>query len=425
MQDYEKHKKGTMAESNTGPLAGLKVVEITNIYSGPYAGLLLAEMGADVVKVEGPNEPDPIRAGGMGSGPDSVNSIFYALNRGKRFASVNARTERGREILFDLVAGADVFLHNIRPGKAEALGLDYEALSAKNPRIIQAAINGLGSDGPESEQPVFDYVIQAKTGMIDYQRDLSGQGHLMHQLVVDKTSANALVQAILAGLYARERTGRGQKIEVPMISVGMHFSWTDAFAAGLAELEPMIPWDALPPHLRAAPASFLVVLSTKDGEIATGLLVPPWEGLCLALDKAEWIVDERWAENMNRILNYPSFLEAVQTEVAKYTTEEVLARFAEHDFAAGEVTVREDVFDDPTVKHLNLISEHEAEALGTVRQPAPMWNFADTPAKVTNSIGETGRDTVEILTQLGLDAAEIDGLIADGVAKVPGSDDQG
>lgn len=408
-----------MTEQLRGPLEGVTVVEISSIYSGPYAGLMLAEMGADVVKVEAPDAPDPIRAG-LGAGPDSVNSIFYALNRGKRFASIDARTDRGRELLFYLVAGSDVFLDNMRAGKAASLGLRYEELAERNPRLIDVSINGFGSEGPEADQPVFDYVIQARTGMIDYQRDPDGRGDLTHQLIVDKTSANAAVQAVLAALYARERTGRGQQIEIPMIAVGLHLSWTDAFAAGLAEFEPMIPWDHAPPHIKSAPSSFLVVLQTKDGEIATGLLVPPWDGLCLALDKAEWVVDERFADPMSRILNFPALLDAVRTEVARYTTEEVLARFAAHDFAAGPVKLREEVFDDPTVQHLGLISETEAgEGLGRVRQPAPMWKFAESGTVRTTHIGVTGRDTREVLARHGLTVDEIDELVADGVAKVP------
>jgi crotonobetainyl-CoA:carnitine CoA-transferase CaiB-like acyl-CoA transferase len=409
-----------MAEASAGPLAGVTVVEITSIYSGPYAGMMLAELGADVVKVEGPDQPDPIRAG-LGSDPESVNSIFYSLNRGKQFASIDASSERGRELLFELVVGADVFLHNMRAGKAAALGLSYEDLAARNPAIIDVAINGLGSEGPEMDQPVFDYVIQARTGMIDYQRDENGKGDLMHQLIVDKTSANAAVQGVLAALFNRERTGRGQQVEVPMIAVGLHLSWTDAFAAGLAEHEPMIPWDQAPPHFKSAPGSFLVVLQTKDGEIATGILVPPWDGLCLALDKAEWVVDERFAEPLGRVMNFPALLEAVKTEVAKYTTEEVLARFAAHDFAAGTVARREDVFEDPTIKHLGLVTDTDAEGLGRVRQPAPMWNFGESGTVRTTRIGETGRDTREVLAAHGLAAEEIDALIAEGVVKVAGS----
>jgi len=408
-----------MAETGKGPLDGITVVEITSIYSGPYAGMMLAEMGADVVKVEGPDQPDPVRAG-LGSPPDAVNSIFYALNRGKRFASIDARTDRGRDLLFDLVAGADVFLHNMRAGKAAALGLRYSDLAARNPGLVDVAINGFGSEGPDVGLPVFDYVIQARMGMVDYQRDAEGNGDLTHQLIVDKTSANAAVQAVLAALFSRERTGRGQQVEIPMVAAGLHLSWTDAFAAGLAELEPMIPWDQAPPHLKSAPGSFLVVLQTLDGEIATGILVPPWDGLCLALDKAEWVVEERWIDPMSRILNYPALLEAVRTEVAKYTTEEVLARFAANDFAAGPVARREDVFDDPIVQQLGLITETDAgEGLGWVRQPAPMWDFKESGTVRTTHIGSTGRDTREVLARHGLTVDEIDTLIADGVAKVP------
>ena len=406
-----------MSDATRAPLDGIKVVEITSIYSGPYAGLMLAELGADVVKVEGPDQPDPIRAG-LGSDPEAVNSVFYALNRGKRFASIDARTERGRELLIDLVAGADVFLHNMRAGKAASLGLRYDDLAARNPRLIDVAINGFGSEGPEADLPVFDYVIQARTGMVDYQRDPEGRGDLTHQLIVDKTSANAAVQGVLAALFTRERTGRGQQVEIPMMAVGLHFSWSDAFAVGLAEHEPMIPWDQAPVHLKGAPASFLVVLQTRDGEIATGLLVPPWDGLCLALDKAEWVVDERFAEPMSRILNFPALLEEVRAEVATYTTEEILARFAEHDFAAGPVAAREDVFDDPVVQHLGLVSDTEAgEGLGLVRQPAPMWRFSDSATARTSHIGMTGRDTREVLAGLGLTADQIDDLVAQGVAK--------
>jgi len=111
-----------MSDAESGPLAGLKAVEITSIYSGPYAGMMLAEMGAEVTKVEGPDGPDPMRAAGLGTGPDSVSSVFYSLNRGKRFLSIDAQTDRGREVLFELVCGADVFLTNMRAGKADALG---------------------------------------------------------------------------------------------------------------------------------------------------------------------------------------------------------------------------------------------------------------------------------------------------------------
>jgi crotonobetainyl-CoA:carnitine CoA-transferase CaiB-like acyl-CoA transferase len=411
-----------MDQAQTSPLTGIKVVEITSIYSGPMAGMMLAELGADVVKVESPDGPDPLRSGGMSAGPDSVNSIFYSLNRGKRFCSINAKTGRGRELLFDLVAEADVFLHNMRPGKAEALGLEYDLLAERNPGLIYGSITGHGLEGPEAHLPAYDYVMQAKLGMVDYQRDSAGRGDLVRQVVVDKTSANGLVQAILAALYMRERSGRGQRVDVPMIAAGLAFLWPDGLAAAHAELEPAIPLGQMPPWLESAPGSFLVVLPTADGEIATGLLLPPWDGLCLALERTDWLTDERFAEAFGRVVNLPALAEEVAAEVAKHTTEEVLRRFEEFDFAAGAVATRRTIHEDPTITHLGLISEQDAPGVGRVRQPAPMWTFSDASTEITTGVGSTGADSREVLAGLGLAEGDIDQLLSDGVVVVTSLD---
>ena len=411
-----------MTNATNSPLAGIKVVEITSIYSGPMAGMMLGELGAHVVKVESPGSPDPLRASGLGPGPDGVNSIFYSLNRGKQFCSIDAKTDKGRELLFDLAASADVFIHNMRPGKAEGLGLSYEALSAANPGIICGAISGHGPDGPEAHLPAYDYVVQAKLGMVDHQRDREGRGDLVRQVVVDKTSANALVQGVLAALYMREKTGRGQRVEIPMVAAGLAFLWPDGLAAAHAELNPAIPLEQMPPWLESAPGSFLVVLETTDGEIATGILLPPWDGLCLALERTDWITDERFSEALGRVLNLPELIAEVSSEVAKYTTEEVLARFEEHDFAAGKVVTRRQVHEDPTVKHLGLISEQAAPGLGQVRQPAPMWMFSDADTEITTSLNSTGGDSREVLAELGVSSDEFDQLEEDGIVFVATSE---
>ena len=411
-----------MTNATNSPLAGIKVVEITSIYSGPMAGMMLGELGAHVVKVESPGSPDPLRASGLGPGPDGVNSIFYSLNRGKQFCSIDAKTDKGRELLFDLAASADVFIHNMRPGKAEGLGLSYEALSAVNPGIICGAISGHGPDGPEAHLPAYDYVVQAKLGMVDHQRDREGRGDLVRQVVVDKTSANALVQGVLAALYMREKTGRGQRVEIPMVAAGLAFLWPDGLAAAHAELNPAIPLEQMPPWLESAPGSFLVVLETTDGEIATGILLPPWDGLCLALERTDWITDERFSESLGRVLNLPELIAEVSSEVAKYTTEEVLARFEEHDFAAGKVVTRREVHEDPTVKHLGLISEQAAPGLGQVRQPAPMWMFSDADTEITTSLNSTGGDSREVLAELGVSGDEFDQLEEDGIVFVATSE---
>jgi crotonobetainyl-CoA:carnitine CoA-transferase CaiB-like acyl-CoA transferase len=398
----------------SSPLAGIRVVEVTSIYSGPLAGLLLAELGADVVKVESQAKPDLIR--NAGSAPHAVTPVFYALNRGKRFVSIDASTATGRALLGDLAASADVFLHNIRPGKPEALGVGYETLAARNPRLIYAAISGLGTDGPDADQRVYDYVIQARVGMVDYQRDTAtGKASLLSQVVVDKSTGLAAVQAILAALFFRERTGLGQRIDLPMLGVGLHFLWPDAMGPQLSQIEPSVPIDALPPHLLQMPAAGLVVVRTRDGgEIACSPTLPPFDGLAIAFDRPEWLVDERFAETPKRVMNFPAFHAELNEAGARFTAAELLQRLTEQGVPAGPVQRRRDVHLDRQVKHLDLLVERETGFVGAVRQPRPMWQFSASPAQVTTSMGRTGEHTREVLREHGLSDARIDALVAEG-----------
>jgi crotonobetainyl-CoA:carnitine CoA-transferase CaiB-like acyl-CoA transferase len=408
--------------TSDAPLTGIRVVEITNIYSGPMAGMLLAEMGAEVIKVESPDGPDLVRAMSMGAGPDAVNPTFYALNRGKRFVSINAKSERGRQLLIDLVAHADVFLHNIRPGKPEGLGVGYEELAAANPRLIYAAISGMGIDGPEADAAIYDYVVQARVGMVDYQRDIdSGRSDLVHQVVVDKTTAMATVQAILAALLVRERTGKGQRIDLPMLGAGMAFMWPDGMAFMHSQLKPPLPLESLPPFLTAMPAAGLMVLPTTDGEICLSPLLPPWDGLCLALDRVDWVTDERFAEPISRAFNIPALKAELAGEVAKYSTAELLEKLRAFDVASGPVVPRTEIHLDEQVRHTGILTEQHCEGVGMVRQPRPMWHFDVTPALVTTTIGRTGEHTAEVLAEfLELNPDQIEELHAAKIVTYPG-----
>ncbi len=402
------------------PLEGIRVVEITSIYSGPFAGMMLAELGADVIKVESQDKPDLIR-NTAGNDPYQVSPVFYALNKGKRFVSINASTDKGRTLLSDLVATADVFLHNIRPGKTNNIGLAYADLAARNPRLIFASISGLGSSGPDAAQPVYDYVIQARTGMVDYQRDiLTGRSSLISQVLVDKTTAHTAVQAVLAALYVRERTGRGQHIELPMIGVGLHFEWADAMAPLLSQLTPAIPPSMLPPHMVQMPAAALIVVRTSDGgEIACSPALPPFDGFALALDRPDWVVSEQFSTAMMRALNFPAFKVEVDEAAAAFTRDELMARFEEHGVAAGPVRSRTDVHEDRQIQHLGLITEQETGFLGVVRQPAPPWHFSESAVSPVTSIGRTGEHTREVLREAGIDDAAIEAMQMEGVLAWP------
>ncbi len=389
------------------PLAGIRVVEMTAVYSGPYAGMILAELGADVVKVEGPDRPDMTRRTTPSGAPDGVSPVFYALNRGKRFAAIDATTTDGRALVHRLVGEADVFLHNVRPSKLASLGVDYPTLAAINKRLVYAAISGYGSEGQDADLPVYDYVVQAQIGMVDYQRDLeTGSPSLISQFVVDKSTANAAVQAILAALLVRGRTGRGQRIDVPMVQVGLHFEWPDAMGNYFAEVETR--WKTMLPHTRLLPAKAFHILTTADGgEIACGPGTPPFDGFAIALGRAEWAADERFAQLPARRSNYMALLTEMRKAALEQTTDELMANFAANDVAAGVVRKRETLHEDELVKRLGLISQQDAPHIGKVRQPLPMWTFSHSSAVTTTHIGAVGDDTDCVLQELGLSPAEI------------------
>jgi crotonobetainyl-CoA:carnitine CoA-transferase CaiB-like acyl-CoA transferase len=405
----------------SAPLAGLRVVEITSIYSGPLAGVLLAELGAEVIKVESNHRPDLIR--NSTQGPHGLSTVFYALNRGKRFVSIDGSTVDGRALLVDLVCGADIFLHNMRTGKPEGIGLDYEELAKRNPRLIYAAISGLGTEGPDAHQPVYDYVIQARLGMVDYQRSITtGRSSLISQVLVDKTTAQATVQGILAALYVRERTGLGQRVDVPMLGAGLHFQWSDAMGPRFTEVNPAVDPKNLPAHFIQLPSAALLVIQGSDGgEIACSPALPPWDGFAIALDRPEWIVDDRFIDAATRAVFLPELLGEINAAAAMFTAEELLARFQENGVASGPVQRRWDVHNDRQIKALDLIVERDVEGLGTLRQPRPMWHFGESKALVTSSMGRTGEHTLDVLREAGLTEETIASLLASGAIAVPAS----
>lgn len=384
------------------PLEGIIVVEMTAVYSGPYAGLILAELGATVIKVEAPERPDMTRRTSPSLDPSGVSPVFYALNRGKRCVALDATTLDGRSALHQMIQHADVFLHNVRPSKVAALGVDYPTLEALNDRLIYAAISGYGFEGPDSEVPVYDFVVQAEAGMVDYQRDLdTGTASLVSQFVVDKSTANAAVQGILAALLVRARTGRGQRVDLPMIQVGLHFGWPDMMGVYFGEVDSS--WGAMPPHTPLLPAKAFHVLTTSDGgEIACGPGVPPFDGFALALGRPEWVVDERFAEMKARRVHYLELVKEIRSAALQLTTDELMANFAANDVAAGVVRHRTTLHEDDLITRLGLISEQDAPHVGKVRQPRPMWTFGTSSTVTTTHIGTVGEDTDAVLRELGI-----------------------
>ena len=213
----------------TGSLSGVRVIDMTTVYSGPMAASILGDQGADVVKVEPPG--GDMQRGPMRVSRNGLDAQFAALNRNKRSIGIDLSGDAGKSVLHRFVANADVLMENFRPGVMERLGVGYASLAELNPRLIFASINGVGATGPYAGRRVYDAVIQAISGIASLQADpATGEPALVNTLICDKVTAMTAAQAVCSALYARERTGVGQRIDVSMLDSALFFLWPDAMA---------------------------------------------------------------------------------------------------------------------------------------------------------------------------------------------------
>lgn len=395
-----------------GPLNGIKVIDMTQVVSGPLATMLMADQGADVIKVEptaGLGDLTRLPAfdkGGLGA-------FFLNNNRGKRSLSVDLTGDEGTQVLLELCADADVFVQNFRPGAIDRLGLGYDDLVAVNPDIIYISISGFGPTGPYSDRPVLDPVIQGICGVID--RQINPQipfPDLIRNLYADKSTALTVTQAATAALFARERGHGGQLVEIPMVDACMYFFWPD----GMMDLT-MVDPDANNDGIRLATVynltecsdAKIVYFAASDKQRA---------GVCAAVGHPEWAEDERFAsmaalaaQPQNFVLLGEMLADAFLTMTAADAIEALIAA----DVPAGPVLTGEEAIVDPQVVHNETLVEWQHPDAGTVRQPRPAARFAKTPAEVAASGAHRGQHNEEILAEMGKSHDEILSLRDQGI----------
>ncbi|MDG2113681.1 MAG: CoA transferase [Actinomycetota bacterium] len=388
------------------PLAGIAVLDVSSVLSGPLTTMILAELGAEVIKVEPPTVPDFTRGTGNASG--GMTAYFYNTNRGKRALAVDGRDPRGQTILRQLADRSDVLVQNMRPGKAARIGLDPDECLARNPSLVYASINGYGSTGPAVAEPVYDYVIQAVTGMVDIQRDPStGRADLTRHFPADKITSHAMVEGILAALFARERDPerRGQHVEVSMHEANLAFFWPDGMMQHSIIGEP----DAETVY----PGDFYRVYPTIDGGIVLMPLMGPLTGICRAIGHPEWTETGRFIELGPD--NLHEFQDVLGAAVEDWTTEEALARFSAHDVPVGPVVPRDQVHEHLQAVARNSVVEHDVAPIGHIRTARPAWRLSRNPPHLPEGAPLLGQHTDEILSELNYDSSMIDILHRDGV----------
>ena len=377
-----------------GPLDGYRVIDVTQMISGPVATMILGDQGADVIKVEPPGRGDLTRM--LGGGARAMSPIFATSNRNKRGIVLDLKQERGVEILKRLVADADVFVQNFRPGAAERMGIGEEALRAVNPELVYVSISGFGETGPYSQKRVYDPVIQALSGLADIQGGSAGRPRMLRLIVPDKVTALTAAQAMTAALLAKERTGKGQHVRLAMLDAVIHFLWPEGMARHTF-IGPDIGLSR-PTEVRD------LVFETKDGFITAGAVSDAeWRGLCHALDRAEWLEDARFETPAGRVKYADVRLEMTAEVLATRTSAEWLAVLDEHQVPCAPIVRREDLAENVQVVANDLIVESESEHTGRMRQTRPPIRFEATPAEIRRPAPAMGEHTHELLEELGFD----------------------
>lgn len=395
-----------------GPLAGVRVIDLTSVLMGPYATQIFADLGADVVKVEAP-DGDTTRY--LPPGPDPARGgMFLNVNRGKRSLALDLKQPAARDALLKLIEGADVFVHSMRPGAIRRLGLDYPALHAVNPRLVYANLYGFGREGPYRDYPAYDDIVQAASGLVDLQARLSeGRPTYLGTVVADKVAGLTGTYAILAALFARTRTGEGQEVEVPMFETLVSFTMIEHLCGALFD-----PPQG-PPEYPRVTATARRPYATQDGFI--GVMIyndKHWRSFFHALGDPEWTRDPMFASMRSRTENIGTVLTKIAEVMRERTTDEWLALLRAAEVPAMAIATPADLLHDPHLEATGFWNERESE-FGRLRFPGIPTRFSATPGAIGDPGPALGADSRAILAEAGLAPAAIDALLASGAARAP------
>lgn len=375
----------------SGPLEGVKVVDLSVMISGPLATMMLADQGAEVIKVESPGLGDLMRY--LGSTRNGMGALFALCNRGKRSIVLDLKADDGRAALWELLADADVVVQNFRPGAMDRLGFGYDAVQAVNPGIVFLSISGFGTNGPYAGKRVYDNVVQGYSGWAGVQGG-PGDPALLRTLVCDKVTAYTNAQAITAALFARTKTGVGQHIEVAMLDATVAFLWPDS-AMDIAMLEDDVV-------RRPTIGAGYNALPMADGFATTGAVSDSeFQGLCRALGRDDVAEDPRFASLPDRIANIAALAEAnLQASAAKITVDDFIAACDEHDVPAAPLRPLGALAEDPQAIENAIFEIIDHPVIGRVRDARPAPTFSGTPAQIGAPAPTLGQHTDEVLAEL-------------------------
>jgi crotonobetainyl-CoA:carnitine CoA-transferase CaiB-like acyl-CoA transferase len=389
-----------------GPLSGYRVIDLTAMISGPLATQILADQGADVIKIENPAGGDHTRASPNRRG--GLAAAFLNNNRNKRSVAIDLKHEHGRAVVMRLVASADVFVQNFRTGVARRLGLGEADLRRVAPQIVYASISGFGDKGPMASKPAYDPLVQAFSGLATVQAGSDEQKpRLVRTILADKLTAVTAAQAITAALAARERGAGGQHVRVSMLDSLMAFLWSSDMASQT------FVGDELP---QAEAASFIdLIYETRDGHLSVAVQTDrEWQALTRALDRPQWLADERFRTPALRQDNIDTRLALTQEVLRTRSSAEWLARLEAAGVPCAPVLSRAQVIRHPQIAENESVFESDHPQAGRLRQARPAARFSATPCAAVQGAPRLGEHTAIVLAELGVSESEIAELRAAG-----------
>lgn len=390
-----------------GILEGYRVVDLSIAMAGPFASMRLGDLGADVIKVEPVDGEWQRHVSAGGASGKAVNVSFLSLNRNKRSLAVDLKTDEGRQLVLDLVAEADVFLQNYRPGVAERLGLGYESVSAVNPSIVYLSLSGFGEDGPYRDRPGQDLLLQAMSGALMSTGRASDPPAPAPMYVVDAVSAYTAFEGVIAALLHRERTGEGQRVDVNMLDAitCLQMQELSIFTVGGVPQQ-----RTAEPHAHTYIRAPYGIFETSNGFLA--LAFPPLAVLGEILERPRLREMDEEVEGWSK--RDEIFAWTRETLVTR-TTEEWLEICARHKVWAGPVYGYPELVSDPQIEHNGTFVTYRHPTEGTVKTPGFPIQFNRTPSGVRRGAPLAGEHSREVLREMGVGESEIDALIDAGV----------
>jgi crotonobetainyl-CoA:carnitine CoA-transferase CaiB-like acyl-CoA transferase len=397
-----------------GPLHGVRVIDLTGVVSGPFATMFLADQGADVIKIEPISGDITRRSRATIDKSGQFSALFISSNRGKRSLAIDVKSEAGRDVLAKLVAQADVLVQNFRPGTMERLGLGAEELRRRHPRLIYVSISGVGDTGPYVKKRVYDPIIQGLSGFADIQsQPVTNRPQMIRTIVCDKTTAVMTAQAVCAALYAREKTGKGDHIQVAMLDVMISYLWPEG----------MMQYTVVGSEVTAADPNDRpdLVFKTSDGYITCGTISDSeWQGFCKATGDPELANDARFATPSGRSVNATARINKMQEYISQHTTAEWLERLDAADVPCAPILRRGEIIHNEQVVARGIIAEIDQPTVGRVRQPKPAARFELNEAAIGGPAPRIGEHSREVLSALGYDDRAIEKMVSEKAVRLAG-----